>query len=282
MIRNGMGPEVRQAIREKIALKFRAVTVTFMNDCHGEDGRFCRKHGVVHGKEDDPFGVSRQPKGRAPVPKSGKIEGMTYAAVAELRAERSKVVTSGRLNFTEFPEEVGAMRNTRVRVSNNATWLSKDQFLALKGRNGESALDRIGRPDLHGYIVVNEKGQYLDPFSTSHARYRLEQADMAELVDTIPHRVNETEALAVELKPTKVSNSRGGAPRAKNRLYVLSKEAGKKVALNVAVGDDGRIITAFMEFSNGTYAHLPKVREAIAEHRGTKLRNRVIHVKEFS
>lgn len=283
MIRNGMGPDVRSALREKFRLKLRAVCVEFYNECHGEDGKFCETHGVTHGEkrvvEDDGFGVSKQPRNRSRLGKvvEGGIPGVTAEELEGIRAVRKKTVTSKRLNFETFENEVAPLRR-QVNVDKEEVWLTKEEFLARRDNRGMSALERYGRSDLHG-LVVEQNGKYLDPFSSSHAVIRLHQGGMPKLINRVVKKVTGEEALSVELKPTKVSGSR--ASRDKNRLYLIAGErGGTKVALNVVIQPNGLVKTAFLELANGSYGGTPQVRAALKA-AGVKLPNRVIKVEEF-
>lgn len=288
MIRNGMGPDVRQAIREKLALKLRASVVTFMNDCHDEAGRFCETHGGIHGtgrgelEYDDGFGVSRQPKNRSRLGKLAEgsgVPGVEPEELAEIRKGRHSYVRGKNPPFEVFEGEEGPLRR-QVNISKSEVWVSREEFLKLRDpKTGRSALERYGDRDLHGLIVQGAGGLYLDPFASSHAVVRLHQTGMPKLINRVVKKVTGETALSVEKKPGKVSGSR--APREKNRIYMIAGEkGGKKVALNVVVYPNGEVKTAFIEFANGKYADPIQVRKTLTG-AGVKIPNKLVKVQDF-
>lgn len=313
-IRSGMGVEARQALREKWALKLGIVSVVF----HSCDTHDCDSHGNHRGGgsgDEAPSWMSDSEKriygklkggvradflkqaeaaykkkhGKAP-PKAAprKAGGAAAFSTPEL-VEKRRAFIEDKKKWGYFPEEVGELVGTDVEVRGSEIraehWLTKAQFLKLKGLNREgrevSALEQAASPACHGH-VVERGGRYLNPFGypdgPGHVAYRLEQFDMArEMLDKggLAARIKKEPAFSVELKSNPMA---GGRPRDKNRLYLLDVAGGKPVALNVVV-QRGNVTAALVEWADGSFADMASVRRALGKVK--PLTNNIIPVKDF-
>lgn len=321
-LRGGMGVEIRKALREKWALKLGLVSVAF----HSCDTHDCDSHGNRGGGGGAPDWMSdgdkriynklkgsvqadflakaeaayKKTHGKAPPKGKGKarkpaakkpVAAQAAHSTPELVEQRRKYIVDKK-GWKSFPGEVGDQMGKDVQILNSQIraehWLTKAQFLKLKGRNRDgklvSALEQCAGPACHGH-VVERGGRFLNPFGApdgpGHVAYRLEQFDMAgEMLDKggLASRIKNEPAFSVELKKPEIMPN--GKPRAKNQIYLMSGggSGSRAVALNVVV-EGTHVTAALVEWADGNFADLGSIRRALGK--SQTLTNTVIPVKDF-